>query len=214
MIAVDERMELAGNEYYRVFCFLSEREGVGKWLAKIRVIRKDTDEYVNAGFTIFDDEKKLVIENATTKINASLMPALEEMGAPPDWDSEVRRVLVCCKKLHSNIVQFGSDCADIIASQGDVDEFWIKYPKFWKQLIKESIALSQRIEMLSTQERIDLLVSPDNVFEDPSDSWSLEDLDSRIMVFDYFANSTTQEKIVHEAQKKKLADRFEELGWD
>ncbi|MGH8711550.1 MAG: hypothetical protein ACREVA_09595 [Burkholderiales bacterium] len=58
-----------------------------------------------------------------------------------------------------------------------------------------------------------MLVVPDDALKEPSDAWNLEEIDMRLLVFDFFINPTEKERRLHETQKKKLAKRFEGLGW-
>lgn len=206
-------MILAETEYYRVVCVLSERHDTEKWLASIRVIRRDTDEYVKMGFTIFSPNKEDVVNSAMQRATESLLPQLGNLGKPTEWHSRTRHVILRCKKLKAEIVSFGNYIADNVLLGGNTKEYWEKYAVFWKKITKESIALSSEIETLDEEERLGLLILPEDAVNDPSDAWSLEELDSRIMVFDFFLKSTEREKQVHEEQKKKLSDRYEELGW-
>ena len=210
----DEQVELDGNKYYRIICLLSEKKDAGKCLAQIRVTRKDTGEFINAGFTVFDHGKKTVLESAIKKTSDLLLPELEKMGKPPDWDSEVRYILQLCKKLHSEIVKFGSYSIDILSLGNSVDKYGVEYSVFWKKFIKQSVVLGGKIEALGEKGRINLLELSEDAIKDPSDAWSLEEIDSRIMAFEFFMNPTEREKQVYDMQKKKLADRFSELGWD
>lgn len=213
MNKVDEKLELGGTQYYQIICLLSEQKNDGKWLARVRVLRKDTKEYVGSGFTIFDYAKETVIKSAIKKTNVSLLPELEKKGVPLNWNSEVRRVLVCCKKIYSDVMDFGCYAADFMSSQKVEGESLARYPTFWKKLIKDSVSLSKKIESLSLIERIDLLTISESSFEDPSDAWSLEDIDLSIFIFDFFANPTDKEKELYELQKERLSDRFKEPGW-
>ncbi len=207
-----KKIDVTENKYYQIHYLLSEESG--KWLARVRITRKDTNEYVPGGFTVYESDKKNVIEKTLATINDSLMPKIEALGSPLEWDTEVRRILVECAKYRRAILKFGSYCHDCIATQADDEEFGLEYAKFWQRFIKATSILSKRIEELTPQERIDLLISPDSVFENPSDSLSLEDLDSRNMIYGYFATPSEQEKIAHETHLKKLNDRFEELDWE
>ncbi|MCP4491932.1 MAG: hypothetical protein GY820_32205 [Gammaproteobacteria bacterium] len=208
----DEKIILVENDYYRVFCLLTEQDD-GKWLARVRVVRKDTEESVKGGFTVFESNKENALESVNSQVKVKLFPKLEKSGPPSDWDSEVRRTLLLCKKLRSNVFQFGNDIKGFVASCDEEDKFWEKYAVFWKQHAKEAIALSDSIGSLSAEERVELLTSPDSVFTDPSDSRSLEDIDLRIMVFDFFVKPSELEVTIFEKQKNKLEKRFAELGW-
>jgi hypothetical protein len=193
---------------------LSEINAAGKWLASIRATRKDTGEYVKAGFAVSGQNKEEVLKIAIKRVNDTLLPQLDELGEPIEWRTQIRQVILRCKNLKAQIVEFGNYIADGALSGGNVEDYWERYAVFWKKTIKESIALSGNIEGLTEEDRITLLTLPEEALKDPSDAWSLEELDSRIMAFEFFLMPTEREKLVHEAQKKRLSERFKELGWD
>jgi hypothetical protein len=209
----DKQLELGSNAYFRIVCVLSEKVDLGKWLARIRVIRKDTGEYINAGFTEFDVEKNTVINAAKQKIKDFLLPELDEMGVPPDWGSEIRNILSCCTKLRSTIFEFGSFTIDTLSLADNEDKFSAEYAKFWNKLIKETVALSSKIEALNAKDRIKLLMLPEDVIKGSSNIWNLMEIDARIMVYEFYLNPTDEEQKVHDEQKKRLADKYDELGW-
>lgn len=207
-------IELYQTRYYRVLCCLSKRERKGDWLAHIRVKRKDSEEYVNRGFTTSGIDQKSALEIADNKVRNSLIKELEELGAPIEWASPIRAVLIQCRKVNDSILQFGSYCNEFSPQTGNGNDFIGNYSGFWKKLVKDSYDLIRLIEALSPDDKLSLLVSNDSVFEDPSDSWSLEDIDLRIRVFDFFMDPTDQECSAHKKQLDKLADRYAELGWE
>jgi hypothetical protein len=113
-----------------------------------------------------------------------------------------------------SIAEFGGFCRDTIAEKDSSDNFTEKYVQFWYELIKQSIAIARSIELLTPQERIEMLTSPDYVYDDPSDPWNLDDLDARGGVFKFFLNPSEMETSTHEAQTKKITDLHHKLGWD
>ncbi|MGH1441210.1 MAG: hypothetical protein ACRBBR_13920 [Cellvibrionaceae bacterium] len=213
MKIINEQIELEGTQYYKIICLISKQNDSAKWLARVRVLRKDTGEYIKAGFTIFDKNKEIVINNVNKRVNESLILELERSGAPPDWNNDVRCALLYCQKLHREIMSFGEYSMDILSSQKNSDGYLSKYAIFWKSITKKSVFLSKKIESLNAKERIDLLTLSEDSLKDPSNTWSLEDIDLRIMVFDFFANPSSKEMEYYDLQKKKLASRFKELGW-
>ncbi len=190
------------NKYYQIHYLLTDESG--KWLARVRVTRKDTDEYINNGFTLYDHDKEEVIKKVIKKINLSLMPQIEALGVPLEWNTEVRRILSACSNHRNSIFKFSEYCNRSSELKIDEDEFGLEYAKFWQNSIKETSAITYSINKLSSEERLNLLIPPDYVYTDPSDIWSLEELDNRRMIFDYFGNHTNKEKEVHKLQKEKL----------
>jgi hypothetical protein len=214
MTTDNAEINLADTQYYRVICVLSEVNAAGKWQASIRVKRSDTGEYVKAGFAVSGQNKEEALTSAIKRVNDSLLPQLDELGEPTEWRTQIRQVILQCKNLKAQIVEFGSYIAEGALSGGNVEGYWDRYAVFWKNTIKESIALGGNIERLTEEDRISLLTLPEEALKDPSDAWSLEELDSRIMAFEFFLMPTEREQLVHEAQKRRLSDRFKELGWD
>ena len=209
----DTEIELAKTQYYRVLRVITHYDKADRWVARVRVRRTDTDEYVNLGFMVSGSDKRTVETESADKIRDSLMAQLDEQ-VPTEWNSDVRRLLVRCTRLRNKFTKFGAFCSKQITDSDNDDEFYDKYIIFWNMVINESTAISHQIELLGAKDRLALLQSPDSVFEDPSDAWSLLDLDRRDQVYSFFLDPTAAEQQAHEAQLRRLSDRFNELGWD
>ena len=69
------------------------------------------------------------------------------------------------------------------------------------------------VEALDDKDRIELLTISDSSLQDPSDIWSLNDIDFRLAAFRIFSCPSEQEKRHHELQLERLARRHDELGW-
>ena len=188
---VDEELIFEKTDYYGVFCLLSEVSAEGKWLARVRVKRNDTEEYINSGFTAYDHEKDVVIGAAKKRTKIELMPELNKMGKPPDWDSETRKILLLCKKNHSGVFDFAQWYSD--GALVEENERARSCVNFCKSLIKDSISISKKIDCLSNFERIEMLTISDAAFNAPSDPWCLEEIDLSILVFDFYSHPTIEE---------------------
>ncbi len=210
---IDQELTFEKTEYYKIICLLSEIKTESKWLARVRVQRNDTEEYVNAGFTVYEQEKEVVIEAARERTKIKLLPELVKLGPPPQWDTETRKILLECKIIHSDILDFAELHSRKTISEMDESERGMNYIAFWKKLIKQSISLSKKIDGLSDIERAAILTISDEALSDPSTPSSLEEIDSCVFVFDFYSNPTKEEFNLHEAQKEKLAKRYLELGW-
>lgn len=205
---------LERTDYYRIICVLSKVDQDDRWLGQIRVMRDDTSEFINKGFTVLKSTKDAVLAAAKKRIGDSLIQELREIGKPTDWNSRVRFLLMQCKELRQYIMEFGIKSVDTLTSKGEGNDYFVDYSIFWKTLIKKSISFSKAIDSLSTDERLDLLSFPSDALKDPADAWSLEELDLRIMSFEFFSCPTEREKQLYNVQKKMLADRFVELGME
>lgn len=206
-----EYLELQENEFYQIIFFVSEQKDDARWLARVRVIRRDTREFIKGGFTVFEHDQRILMKKIKKRVEESLFPELEKAGEPSDWNSKLRKILVKCKALHRRIMDFAGYSNDY--KDKDEGEYFTQYALHWKEVIRETIALNRMIEELDDKERIELLTISDNSLKDPSDAWNLEDIDLRIMVFDFFSCPSEKEKQHHHLQRKKLAHRFDELGW-
>lgn len=208
-----EYLELRGNEFYQIIFFVSEQQIDSKWLARVRVIRRDTMEFIKGSFTVYEQDKKILMEKVEKRVEESLFPELEKVGKPSDWNNEIRQILVKCKDVTSRLKSFGHYSIDHLSEQKDKDEYSSNYAQYWQEIIRDTIAVNRMIEELDDKERIELLTISDDSLKDPSDSWSLEDIGVRIQVFDFFSCPSEKEKKHHDLQREKLAHRFDELGW-
>ncbi|MCX7068970.1 MAG: hypothetical protein NTW85_14920 [Methylococcales bacterium] len=213
-MTIDKELKKFESQYYRMFYEISFNTNAGKWMGKVRIVRKDTDEAVRGGFRVFDVKKNLLKKKMIEKIHSTLETDLTKLGVPYEWNSKGRLILVLHLRLMDSIVEFGKFCDDTIAGKESSNYFTEKYVHFWYELIKQSIAIARSIELLTPQERIEMLTSPDYVYDDPSDPWNLDDLDARLGVFKFFLNPSEMEISTLEVQTKKITDLHHKLGWD
>lgn len=202
------------SEYFRISMVTSYRSGNGSWVARVRAYRNDTGEFMNMGFNTSGDSLESVEEMARERSQLELVAALQALGIPSDWNSEARKILVRCSVILATVSEFGMFCSTEISNACDDHLFYEKYPGFWTGLIQLSVGLSRDINLLDEEERLSLLVVPDEVFVDPSQSWALEEFDRRHRVYSFFSNPTIAETKAYEAQEKRLFARYKELGWN
>lgn len=169
-------------------------------------------EFINGGFTVYEHDKKILIEKMNKQVEETLYPELEKAGAPSDWNDELRPILIKCKNVTKRLMRFGSYSVDHLSELKDENQYWSNYAQYWQEIIRDTIAVNRMIEELDGNKRIELLTIPDDSLKNPSDGWSLDEIDSRIWVFDFFSCPSEQEKKHHNLQKEKLAHRFDELG--
>lgn len=208
-----EYLELQGNEFYKILLLVYQPKDDSKWLGKVRVIRLDTIEFIKSGFFVYEQDKETLMEKIKRRVEESLFPELEKAGAPSDWNSEIRKIFVACKDVTSRLMRFGHYSVDHASEQNDEDNYSSNYAQYWQEIIRDTIAVNSMVEALDDQKRIELLTITDTSLENPSDPWSLDDIDFRIRVFDFLSSPTEQEKRHHELQREKLSNRFKELGW-
>ncbi|MCX7098291.1 MAG: hypothetical protein NTV43_10360 [Methylococcales bacterium] len=212
-MSLDEEISQLECEYYRVICTINFNLAAGKWMGKVRIKRKDTNEIVKGGFRVFDDEKSLLEQKIIDKFG-TIHSELQSLGVPYEWNSRGRLILVSFLKLESKFSEYWA-CEDRVFNGEENKEIFLeKYAGFWMQVVEDSIAISRKIETLSAQERLEMLIIPETVFLDPSDPWSLDEIDSRRRIIKFFLNPSEQEVNMHKMQTKKLTDLFHQLGWD
>ena len=66
-----DMLELEGTKYFKAVCLVSKKNDE-KWLARVRVLRRDTEEHIKAGFTIFGNGKESVLSEVDDKVKGHL----------------------------------------------------------------------------------------------------------------------------------------------
>jgi hypothetical protein len=211
-MSIEKELKKLESQYYRMFYEISFNFHAKKWMGKVRIVRKDTDEIVRGGFRVFDEKRHLLKNKMIKKIHSKLQADLKKSGIPYEWKSKKRLVLLSCLDLMDDIVEFSKFCHDTIVSKEDSQNFTGKYGKFWYELIGNTIAITKSIEQLTPQERIEILISPDFVYENPIDPWNFDDLDLRTKIFRFFLHPSEMEIKTYQeqsAKKIKLWDNFD-----
>jgi hypothetical protein len=211
-MSLEDELKALESEYYRVSYDIQFSKYAGKWIGKVRLRRKDTDEVVKGGFRIVGDDERQLTTAIREKLD-SIKCVINSLGAPLEWKSQGRVVLISYLRLRSKIASYGLLTDKAIAGSEN-KEVLESYSRFWYEVIQDALEITRKIETLSKKERIDLLILPESVFADPSDPWSLDETDSRIGIIDLFLNPSEHELLTHQAQIRKLADIFHQMGWD
>jgi hypothetical protein len=197
-----EEINKLESEYYKIVCPIDFNSDAGKWMGKVRIIRKDTNENVNGGFRVFDEKRSLIETKILEKLD-TIKSELLSLGVPYEWNSRGRLILIRYLRLRSKITEYGVCCDRVIAGKEDKELFSIEYTGFLYQIIQDALAITRSIEMLFEQEKIEMLTLPESVFHDPSNSWNLDEIDSRVDIIKFFLNPSEQEIKTHKMQTKK-----------
>ncbi|MGR9054216.1 MAG: hypothetical protein ACU84J_16375 [Gammaproteobacteria bacterium] len=211
---INDQLKGLETEYYQIKSRVFFDSDSNYWMGKVRVYRKDTGEEIDAGFRVVDKDQTLVKEKMLSKINSSFKKEMSELDVPMEWKSPARPILVRCIKLGSFISGFGGLCKEVLAGAKNIEEYDDQYIDFWQKLVEETIEISRSIEALTPHERIQLLTSPENVFENPEDFWNLDDITYRSRIFKFFLNPSQDEIDAHQNQLSRMEHKFHELGWD
>lgn len=176
----------------------------GNWVGRIRTIRKDTGEEWYFGKTIVTTNRKEL--DARLHIETPKVTLLWKK--PDDWMAKSRMVLIKYLKLSNQITSFGKIMDNLYAHSITMNEANVAYINFWNELIESTIVLSKDIDLLSENERYDLILSRDDVFSDPINPWNLDDLTGRAEVFRFFTSPSDREKALHAEQIKRMEEAF------
>lgn len=201
------------SPYYRVIFQMSHDDNLDVWVGKVRIRRRDTDEIVRGGFKAVDSIKAVVEEKANIWIGTACVDQLGALGVPYEWSSPVRPILVRYLKLQRSNTKFWLRIDDVFSGKQERTAFSESYSGYWSFVTTESVELTKAIEVLTTRQRVDMLISPKAVFDDPSDPWSLDDIDARVGIFKFFIRPSQDEIHAHKIQLGKLDSRYNELGW-
>ncbi|MCX7066079.1 MAG: hypothetical protein NTW85_00020 [Methylococcales bacterium] len=204
---IEDHISKYENEYYKVVCKLSFNTDAQKWMGKIRIQRKDTNEFVKGGFRVFDKDKYIIEGKIIEELNKSMITNFEILGTPFEWKSRGRKVL-------AEIIDYELLLDKIIDGKDNKYKFIRRYDKFSYKVIKETLNITKKIEKLSEKERHGMLIFPETVFLDPSDPWSLDEIDSRSEIIKFFLKPSKLELSIHKTQKDKLIELYKTLGWD
>jgi hypothetical protein len=176
------------DEYYRVV--LTCRYARGLWIARGSVRRTDTDESVGGDQRMGktqDEAVNLVAENLDSAIAGFPRP-------PPEWGRVALRMLLVDYEKFNDTLTSSLVTLERLRSAGnlshsDLHEFHHKNRAF---IIENSINFSLRLQSLSEQDRIDLMTSPEDVYTNPIDPWSLADRDGRSELFKFIINPSPE----------------------
>jgi hypothetical protein len=213
-MSIDNELKKFETEFYKITCQILFNTNAAKWMGKVRILRKDTNEIVNGGFRVFDNEEIQLEQKIVEKLNQSIKSDLAKLGVPYEWNSKGRKVLVRYLELRSEITEYGLLCDQIIAGKEDKSLLSDKYERFWYEIIEEALNITRDIEKLTEQERLDMLTLPESVFIDPADPWNLDEMDSRGGIINLFLNPSEQEKNITKFQTNKIIELYHQLGWD
>ncbi|MEQ1543795.1 hypothetical protein [Methyloglobulus sp.] len=203
------------SDYYRIFSIISFNSDAGKWMGKIRIMRKDTDEVVRGGFRIFDEDKKNLEKKLVSRCLEKLPDDLSKLGNPYEWQNKGREILLRYLALKYSITSFGRSYREAFENVNSMNETerTENFVSFWNLLLDESVALTRSIELLTEEDRCNMLRLPKFVFDNLSDPWNLDEIDSRLGIYRFILNPSQLEKKTYNNQKRTLRKHYKKLGW-
>lgn len=181
------------TDYYQVDYKINQNED-GFWSGWANVTRKDTGEeagYGASGFGKNIDEVNREVFNKIKKISIKLSIQ------PKDWNSKTKIILARCLKLTDTITSCGIFIKENVPEHV-VDKVEECFLDLCGYLINEVISIVKDLNELSNDERIGLLTSKKEVYNEPLDLWHLDDLKARENIFKFFIKPTIDEINAHE----------------
>ncbi|NOU22599.1 MAG: hypothetical protein HOO93_12610 [Methyloglobulus sp.] len=212
---IEKELKKIESDYYEIFCKISFNPDAEKWMGKVRIVRKDTGEVVRGGFRVFDENKKNLQKQLVLRCIETLPNELILLGKPYEWQSEGRKILIRYLALMDSIANFGKFYRESVANNhiADENERTVNFVKFWNLLLDESTALTRSIELLTEEDRCSMLKLPEHVFDNLSDPWNLDEIDSKLGIYRFFLNPSQLEAKIHNSQKRALKKQYKSLGW-
>jgi hypothetical protein len=204
------------SEYYRIYSIISFNPDAGKWMGKIRIMRKDTGEGVRGGFRVFDEDKKNLEKKLVERSVEKLPDVLKNLGKPYEWQNQGREILLRYLALRCSITSYyGKNCRKAFENVNSTNEAerTESFVKFWNLLLDESTALTRFLELLAEEDRCNMLRLPKFVFDNLSDPWNLDEIDSRLGIYRFILNPSQLETKTYNNQKIKLKKHYKVLGW-
>jgi len=179
----------------------------GRWKFKAVIFRVDSGEDVD-GDIIFSDSPS---ENLDA-LYASILSRIELLPKPPyQWGCLVLRGLL------KEYRQFNNELTLILVElqnqrvEGRLteDELHLLYWTAREKAIKGAVKLSGEMAKLSTEELVQLMTSPEDVYRSITDAYSLDDLDGRDNLFKLIADPSSEVIEAHDAHLKRWAAEAE-----
>jgi hypothetical protein len=198
------------NNYYEVSFKIEPREN-GYWWGEGIIKRKDTNEVVKGGYVTLDNNKEKIKKDIVDHFETI---SLSLTDPPADWNSNVAKVLARYLQSMRDVVDILKFTGKSVEQGVNIEGITEVIAKFSRDIIIDTVDIVRKIEELTPQERKEILVSNDDVYNDPDDLWNIDDLTARLEIIDYFLNPSPEEIEQHELHSrrcKKISNRNEAL---
>ncbi|HEY8023147.1 MAG TPA: hypothetical protein VIF60_01185 [Burkholderiaceae bacterium] len=196
-------IEASSDEYYRLTVSSYEAQS-GLWLAKCRFRRTDSGEQI--GGCVVSEKSQLL---ALISLSAKIKSELAELARPPhEWGRVALRVLL------KDYRQLDVELTEILfklqksreAGTLSKEELHRGHWNARTLAIAGGIKFSHRLAMPSEQDRIDLMTSPEPVYQDAViNPWYLDDLNSRDSLFEFIIDPSAEVILAHEGHQARMA---------
>ena len=171
------------------------------WFARLVVERKDSSERVG-GIQCSGASQ----QQASELLSAKFGNYITTLPRPPhEWERiELRKLLINYRKFNDELTTIlvalqKEQKAQTLTVEHLHDEFW----KARDIATKGGAEFTQRLVQLSEQDRISLMTSPECVYQDPTNPWSLDDMGSRSALFDFIIEPSKDVIGAHQAHEHR-----------
>lgn len=184
----DEYLNGWRDEYYRVV--MTCREARGNWIARATVRRIDTDESVG-GQQRSGKSREIALNLVVEKLNNFV----DSFPRPPaEWGRvALRQLLVDYEEFKYKLTLALDELEKLRSAEtlsaSDLQQFYNKNIDF---VIENTVAFAQRLQNLSEQDRIDLMTSPEHVYQNLMTPWNFDDRVSRSEIFKFIINPSSE----------------------
>ena len=193
------------NEYYNFFINYEEDDSL--WIGKGIIIRRDLRQIVEV-YLRFGKSKDEVNESIC---NYFYSKSNQFQGPPDEWNSEILKILYEHVHLFQNITDIGLRIQNYTKEKIDTSIIVDDYFEICKKISQKSVDIVKRIEQLNDYDRINILRSKENVYDNTDDQNNIIDTTARLEIFSYFINPTDKEVEAHESHKERCAQIVKDL---
>jgi hypothetical protein len=177
---------------------------------RFTVFRKDTGEPVGGSQAISRD-----VSTAQEQARKRLERLSAALPRPPDeWgDVAVRNVLILFKNYEDQRtalnIALQRKHATGTMTQADLQN---AHHETCELIRKQTVALVAGIQALSDAQKLQLLQSPERMYRNPSDAYSLDDLTARDALFAYLINPSPEMADAHATHQKRWHKAIDATG--
>jgi hypothetical protein len=187
------------TEYYQVSYEIKQSED-GYWFTMANVTRKDTGEEARFGASGFGKNS----DEANSEVFDKIKKISRELSIQPkDWDSKGNKILARCLRISDEVTSCGIFIKENVP-ENVYDKLDDCFMNLCGYLINEVISIVKDISELSTDERLELLTSKQEVYNEPLDLWHLDDMKARELIYKFFLNPSMEEIKANESHIKAM----------
>ncbi len=179
----------------------------GIWMARGKFIRNDTNEPVWGAQTRSDN-----LEDALEQLENKLQTKVAALPRPPgDWGmTGMRQILARYRafndELTGHCIRLGNKQSEGVLSK---DLLCDAHHQIRETVRKQTMELVRAIEALPDLERRHLLTSPEDIYQNILDPWSLDDVYAREAIFEYILHPSAELIALHDAHRARMIAEFE-----